>query len=475
MLLIDVRALEAGGLLVLAEPFRSPLSVAILVLALFLAVSAAVSAARDRESGTLEVLFYGPVDELAYVLGKVGGLLVAYLAALPLLLVSLVLLALMSGFMLTPKILVSLALSVVPAAEIVGFAVLLSVGTGRVRNAVLLLVGITALLFGVGVAYSMVLLVPISDSSSPLLSLRDALAALDTGIRWISPFSYLDRVVEGVMTGAWRTALLSLLAATRLYHHHDRPRGVLVAPERGAPEGRMIGAARLWAVALLLPAALGIGRPTDCAAASEQLVYWPLVTDGKEYRRIPYPQQAGAILVLADTEVVIEARRAPVSYWPITREYLADFSRNPHPVNGSLEIVDGSGEARVVEPEPYVVWYPMGVGAGPAELVHGERTLTFYDGYLQAARAADARAKEYQRIVGAQRAAVEAWLRLAAERRGRTCRPRRRSSILKSRSRSTPMRVSLEKRRCSRCPRAPTPSGCAMPTGRSCPAASVSS
>lgn len=213
VLLIDVRALEASGLLVLAEPFRSPLSVAILVLALFLAVSAAVSVARDRESGTLEVLFYGPVDELAYVLGKVGGLLVAYLAALPLLLVSLALLALMSGLMLTPTILVSLALSVVPAAEVVGFGVLLSVGTGRVRSAVLLLVGVTALLFGVGVAYSMVLLVPISDPSNPLLSVRDALAALDAAARWISPFAYLDRVVEGTMAGAWRTALISLLAA----------------------------------------------------------------------------------------------------------------------------------------------------------------------------------------------------------------------------------------------------------------------
>jgi hypothetical protein len=185
----------------------------------------------------------------------------------------------------------------------------------------------------------------------------------------------------------------------------------------------VIGAARLWTVALLLPVALGIGRPADCVAASEQLVYWPLVTDGKEYRRIPYPQQAGAILVLADSEVVIEARRAPVSYWPITREYLADFAQNPEPVNGSLEIVDGSGETTVVEPEPYVVWYPMGVGAGPAELVHGQRTRTFYDGYLQAARSAAAEAKEYQRIVGAHQAAVEAWLRLAAERRGQDMPP----------------------------------------------------
>lgn len=213
MLLIDIRALEANGLLVRADPFRSPVAVAMLVLALFLALSAAVSAARDRESGTLEVLFYGPVDEIAYILGKVGGLLVAYLAALPLLLVSLALLALMTGFVLTPMLLASLALSIVPAAEIVGFGVLLSVGTDRVRSAVLLLIGVTAVLLGVTIAYRMVLLVPVDDPSSPVLPLRDALAALDAAIRWISPFAYLERVVDGVVTGAWRTALVSLAAA----------------------------------------------------------------------------------------------------------------------------------------------------------------------------------------------------------------------------------------------------------------------
>jgi ABC-type transport system involved in multi-copper enzyme maturation permease subunit len=213
MLLVEVRALEAAGLLVLADPFRPSVTVAILVLALFFAVSAAVSAARDHESGTLEVLFYGPVDEITYVLGKAGGLLVAYLAALPLLLASLALLSWISGFKLTPAILVSIVLSVVPVAEIIGFGILLSIGLGRVRSAVLLLVGIVALLLGIEVAYGMVLLVPISDPASPVLPLRDALAALTTAASWISPFAWLERVVEGAMAGAWRDALASLAAA----------------------------------------------------------------------------------------------------------------------------------------------------------------------------------------------------------------------------------------------------------------------
>jgi hypothetical protein len=173
------------------------------------------------------------------------------------------------------------------------------------------------------------------------------------------------------------------------------------------------------AIRVLLVVLVSMCGTAPCfAQAVEQVVWWPLVTDGGEYRRVPYPQEAGPLLVLAGTDVVIEARFAPVSYWPITREYLADFSRQPPLVEGSIEIVDGSGEVMVADPEPYLLWHPLGVGAGPAQLLHGEEVAAFYEDYLEEARAAAAREREYQRIVGAHQAAVEAWLRLAAERRG---------------------------------------------------------
>jgi hypothetical protein len=181
--------------------------------------------------------------------------------------------------------------------------------------------------------------------------------------------------------------------------------------------------ARHCAVAILLALAGTMGDPVPGAAAEEQLVWWPMVTDGKEYRRVSYPQEAGSLLVLADTEVVIEARRAPVAYWPITREYLADFSEHPPPLPGSVEIVDGAGAATVAAPEPFVVWHPMGVGAGPAELVHGDEAGSFYEGYLQAAHAAAEEEREYQRVLGAHQAAVEAWIRMAADRRGQNMPP----------------------------------------------------
>jgi ABC-type transport system involved in multi-copper enzyme maturation permease subunit len=213
MLLLEVRALRAAGILVRSEIFQAPLAASLLVLALFLAVWASASAARDRESGTLEVLFFAPVDELAYVSGKVGGLLIAYTALLPILLACLLLLALITGFSITPGVVASLVLSFIPAAGIVSIGVLLSVGTQGVRSALLLLIGVVFLMFAVSIGYRLVLLIPIEDPASPVLPLRDALAAANAVVQWVSPFAYLERIVAGVTSGAWRTALVSLLVA----------------------------------------------------------------------------------------------------------------------------------------------------------------------------------------------------------------------------------------------------------------------
>jgi hypothetical protein len=142
--------------------------------------------------------------------------------------------------------------------------------------------------------------------------------------------------------------------------------------------------------------------------AGEPLIYWP---------------QAGPLLVLADTEVVVEARYAPVFYWPITREYLADFSQDLRLAEGRVEIVDRSGQVTVVEPESYLLWYPAGVGAGPSTLVRGGEAEALYGDYLEAARIAAKAAQQYQRIVAESQAAVEAWLRMAAERRKDLPRP----------------------------------------------------
>jgi ABC-type transport system involved in multi-copper enzyme maturation permease subunit len=216
LLLIDVRALVSSGLLVSADPFRAPLQVVLLIMVSFLATSAAVSITRERESGTLETLLCAPVDEVTYLAGKAMGLLMAYVAMLPLLLLALGFLSLITGFVLSWSVLVGLVLSVVPAAEIFCFGILLAIGAGRVRTAVLLLVGVIAFLLGVTLASQIVASIPITEPTSSMLPLRDALMAINVVVREVSPFATFDRVVDGAISGAWQSAARGLVMAVAL-------------------------------------------------------------------------------------------------------------------------------------------------------------------------------------------------------------------------------------------------------------------
>jgi len=161
------------------------------------------------------------------------------------------------------------------------------------------------------------------------------------------------------------------------------------------------------AVALVLPLP---------ALADGEVVFWPLVTDGTEYRRIAYPPQAGGLVVVADTTVVFDVRRAAVDYWPITREHLSDVTRGSPVVAGTLEIEDAVGTITSIVPETYLLWYPDGVGAGQAEVVRGERAAQLHESYVVSARAAAEALREHQRLVAEHHAAVEAWLKIAATR-----------------------------------------------------------
>lgn len=197
LLLIDIRALEVAGILIPDDPFRAPLSAALFVLASYLAVSATVSTARDRESRTLEVLFFAPVDECSYIVSKVAAHVLAYLAMLPMVALVLAIFSFFSGFALTWPTFAGLLLAVIPVAMMVGLGVLLSTWASRVRTAILLLIAVFVVLLGSAAAYAVVLMVPIDNPSSPVIPMRDALAGLNTGLRQVSPFALLLEIVQG--------------------------------------------------------------------------------------------------------------------------------------------------------------------------------------------------------------------------------------------------------------------------------------
>lgn len=148
----------------------------------------------------------------------------------------------------------------------------------------------------------------------------------------------------------------------------------------------------------------------------EQVVVWPLVGNGGEYRRVAYPRQVDPLRVLADTPIVLEARRAQVYFWPLTREYLADFTALNEPLAGTLEIVSAGGEVRRIAPRRYTLWYPDGAAGGRSELLFDELAQEAYDTYVREARAAAEATRAFEQRRADYYVRVQAWLQQAAAR-----------------------------------------------------------
>ena len=194
-------AIASNGQLILSDAFTFPFFVTTTIIMFYLALTSVATVAREKDLGTLEVLFYGPVDHVAYILAKhvaqvlaylpiclaTGGLILAYSA--------------MTGLRLEPIFPLQMLLSIATMAAVTAFGIFLSTLTRGVRGAFALF-GVTALAFlTIHLGADALTGVPLTNNYSPLLFLRDAMIALDAVISYISPFAVFQLGVDALVRG----------------------------------------------------------------------------------------------------------------------------------------------------------------------------------------------------------------------------------------------------------------------------------
>ncbi|MCC7368667.1 MAG: ABC transporter permease subunit [Chloroflexi bacterium] len=222
-----VDAVQRSRLLLLSDPFTLPFFVAGTIGMLFLALASVSSIARERESGTLEALFYGPVDEAAYVLGKVLAQVLAFLPIAGGLAVLLLATSGMTGLRLPYAFGLELLLAISAAGAVAALGVCLSTLVRGVRAGLALLGGLTLLFLAVRIASELLGAISVTNNQSPLLWLRNAVLAVDWLVGYVSPFGLFQAGVDALVRGdilsylgmaglAWGYTGLLLLAAVRL-------------------------------------------------------------------------------------------------------------------------------------------------------------------------------------------------------------------------------------------------------------------
>lgn len=200
-----------NGTMVLANPLSAPVLFAVLVSNAFLCLTAAAGLAGERERGTLEVLFYGPVDSTVYIVGKLLGYLSIYGVAMAALLIFLALAAQLSGMRLDGITVLLLISSILPAAAMIALGMLLAALVGRLRPAVALTAVVLILFVAIDAGNQIAATQPSDTMLGGAATLLAQVAAL---VEWVSPFGYIWRAADAFSLQNTAQVLLGMGIAT---------------------------------------------------------------------------------------------------------------------------------------------------------------------------------------------------------------------------------------------------------------------
>ena len=194
--------IESNGLYPMPDLFSFPFRWVIILTSVYLAFSVVVAIARERESGAMELLFYGPVDNVSYVLGKYSAQLTVYCLLIILYLICFFILSNIAGVQIPASFYMMMLLSLVTGAYLISVGVFVSTMSRNVRSATLVFLTLIAstLLIQASQAW-LSYIAPESDYYNPVLLLQQLLGWIQVVLTWLSPFSYLNYGVSEMLRG----------------------------------------------------------------------------------------------------------------------------------------------------------------------------------------------------------------------------------------------------------------------------------
>ncbi len=198
----DTQSVVDSGLAILSGAFNFPLYSILLINALYLALASVTSIARECEQGTLETLFYGPIDTVSYIGGKLTAFGVTYAAILAVCILGYLPYAALTGFTMPAPIWAIIGLSLPVTLHVVAVGTFLSTASRRVRTSLgwflAIILGLLALQF----SPDLIALAPATNRFyQPMRLMRQILEQIHLVVTWLSPFSLLIKGTEAVRRG----------------------------------------------------------------------------------------------------------------------------------------------------------------------------------------------------------------------------------------------------------------------------------
>ncbi|MFY9146134.1 MAG: ABC transporter permease subunit [Bacillota bacterium] len=211
-----VDSMIQGGVAISKCPLEYPAYLTTTILAVYIALCASMSISRERDRGTLEVLFCGPINSVSYLVARFVEQILLFCIALCAVVAYFLMISLISSLELGLRFWSTTLGSVLLVSYMSAFGLLVSAlsKNPRTSTVVFLLVNMTFL--GVRVGSSI-----LSGTSNEVLPasivyVKTGVVFADRALRWISPFSYCTWLTDSVELGEF-DMVLSIIGAGVIY------------------------------------------------------------------------------------------------------------------------------------------------------------------------------------------------------------------------------------------------------------------
>ena len=195
-------SIKKNDVFVSHNPLSSAFSIPMVIVSVYLALVSAASISREKDQGTLEVLFYGPVSYFSYVIGKYINGMLNYLVVVVFFFIYFLGISNLTNLGFSYRLVEAIFMSLFSVSCVISFGLLISSFTRRIRSSILWLVGILLLFLGIQLSHTILLGMPETTMSSVLVYFEKSLSMISRYvIGWLSPFSYVTRGMEAVSMG----------------------------------------------------------------------------------------------------------------------------------------------------------------------------------------------------------------------------------------------------------------------------------
>ena len=195
--------IREDNILISTDPLRDFLFFpSVIIISFYLTILSSISVSRERDQGTLEILFYGPVNSLAFILAKYLKETLTYLIIVVFFFAYFWGVSGLTNLGFSYGLAKAIFLSIFLVSCWISFGLFISSLTSRVRNSILWVVGVFLALWALYFGQALLLSLSTKEMPAFLSYIGGAVSFIYQAVWWISPLSYLSRGMDAVNVGS---------------------------------------------------------------------------------------------------------------------------------------------------------------------------------------------------------------------------------------------------------------------------------